>query len=219
MGGSVAALNPVAAISSVGSALGQGYFTDKAASRAARGQRQANALNQQMYNEAKAYADPLISGGTDAFSQLLASYGVGGQAPDYNSFYNSPDYQFALQQGQQSLDRQAAAKGSLYSGAQLKAATGFGQGLATQYLGNFRSGLQGLTNTGLNALNSLSGSRENYTQRQTQGYQNLGDIGAARYLGYGNILGNALGGFGGFRGGGGQSSYGSSPPMGTGGVG
>jgi len=56
------------------------------------------------------------------------------QSPLYTPMVNSlaelqatPGYQFQLQQGQQNLAQQAAARGGLLSGAQLKAAQGYGQ--------------------------------------------------------------------------------------------
>ena len=45
---------------------------------------------------------------------------------------NNPAYQFQLKQGQQALDRSAAARGMGASGAQMKAAQQYGQGLASQ---------------------------------------------------------------------------------------
>lgn len=56
------------------------------------------------------------------------------QSPLYTPMVNNlaelqatPGYQFQLQQGQQALNQTAAARGGLLSGAQLKAAQGFGQ--------------------------------------------------------------------------------------------
>src|SRR5690242_334265 len=77
---------------------------------------------------------PWLNTGKSALSALAGMYGLNsdgsGQsanAPDYSAFYNSPDYQFTLQQGQQALDRSAAARGSLYSGGHLADTMQFGQ--------------------------------------------------------------------------------------------
>ena len=68
----------------------------------------------------------------DPFKDYLAKSGLsGGQ---FNQ--NNPQYQFLLKQGQQALDRSAAARGMGYSGAQMKAAQQFGQGLASQQYDN-----------------------------------------------------------------------------------
>ena len=69
-----------------------------------------------------------LSGGLDAYLKQkgVSNYG----------FLNSPQYQFLQKQGQQALDRSAAARGMGYSGAQMKAAQQFGQGLASQQYDN-----------------------------------------------------------------------------------
>ena len=58
-----------------------------------------------------------LSGGLDAYLKQkgVSNYG----------FLNSPQYQFLQKQGQQALDRSAAARGMGYSGAQMKAAQQF----------------------------------------------------------------------------------------------
>ena len=63
-------------------------------------------------------------GGLDAYLKQkgVSNYG----------FLNSPQYQFLQKQGQQALDRSAAARGMGYSGAQMKAAQQYGQDLASQ---------------------------------------------------------------------------------------
>lgn len=71
-----------------------------------------------------------------------AGYGTLGEPFTPSDLQNTPGYQFKLQQGQQALDRQQAAKGNYFSGAALKSAEDYGTGLAdstyndalTQYL-------------------------------------------------------------------------------------
>ena len=98
-------------------------------------------LYKQIYDEQKAQQAPYLQqgqaaigklgslmGGADPFKDYLAKAGLsGGQ---FNQ--NNPQYQFLLKQGQQALDRSAAARGMGYSGAQLKAAQQYGQDLASQ---------------------------------------------------------------------------------------
>ena len=64
------------------SGLVGGYFTDRAGRRMAGAQRSANRLNARMYEEAKEYANPFISGGTGAFDALLMSFGL---APSFEN--------------------------------------------------------------------------------------------------------------------------------------
>lgn len=112
---------------------------------------------------------PWLQTGKSALSMLAGMYGLNsdgsGQAanaPDYSAFYNSPDYQFALQQGQQQQDRTAAANGTLFSGAHTADAIKFGQGLASQQFGNFYNRLAGLAGVGQTAANQLGAYGQNY---------------------------------------------------------
>ena len=82
-----------------------------------------------------------LMGGADPFESYLQKSGLSGGLDSYlgkkglagGQFnQNNPQYQFLLKQGQQALDRSAAARGMGYSGAQMKAAQQFGQGLASQ---------------------------------------------------------------------------------------
>ena len=83
-------------------------------------------------------------GGADPFESYLQKTGLQGGLDAYlkqkgvsnYGFLNSPQYQFLQKQGQQALDRSAAARGMGYSGAQMKAAQQYGQDLASQQYDN-----------------------------------------------------------------------------------
>ena len=77
--------------------------------------------------------------------------GQGVQNAAFANFANTPNYQFAFDQGLQALQRSAAAGGTLISGGQLKAGEEFGQGLATQQFQNYVANLQSLAGAGQNA--------------------------------------------------------------------
>ncbi len=194
------------------------------------GQRKANALYTNLYDQTSGDYSPYMQGGQSAFAALLKTYGLGeGQSgqPDYSAFENSPDYQFALQQGIKARDNSAASNGRLYSGAYDKALMQYGQGMASQQLGAYRGGLQGISNTGFNATNALANYRAGYGNQLGQGYNNLGDIAAAEALGRSALHQQfnasqksvwGVGGGGGSPSGGNalSSSYGSGMNFGTG---
>jgi hypothetical protein len=76
---------------------------------------------------------------------------------------NDPGYQFQLQQGNQALERSLAAQGMGQSGAALKAAQEYGQGLASQSYGDAynrylsqNSQISDLAGQGLSASRSLA---------------------------------------------------------------
>lgn len=108
-------------------------------------QKGADTINQ-YYNEGKGYLDPYWNTG------IIANTGIqkllGG---DYSGFYNSPDFQAAMQGGRDMLDNSAAARGGLFGGGQQRALTNYGQQLASQYLGNYRNWLGNTANAGQSA--------------------------------------------------------------------
>jgi hypothetical protein len=105
---------------------------------------------------------------------------------------NDPSYQFRLKQGQQSLDRSSAARGIGYSGAQMKAAQDYGQGMASTEFGNYYNRLAGLAQGGQQAANTLGGQGGQYASNASGtlgslgGYlqNNLGQAANARASGY-----------------------------------
>lgn len=114
---------------------------------------------------ANAQLQPYSNLGMSATYSLADLYGLptpnnpnGGQAfnpASTNQFLNSPDYQFAKQQGIAGLDSSAAAKGQLLSGGQLKAITDYSSGLATQNFGNYVSRLGQLASLGPSSATQL----------------------------------------------------------------
>jgi hypothetical protein len=123
----------------------------------------------------------------------------GGQAVQnaaFANFANTPNYQFAFDQGLQALERSANAAGTLISGGQLKGAEEFGQGLATQQYQNYVSGLQALAGTGQNAAagtasNALSGANSIGNTQQAVGQSIAsGQVGSANAIA-GGVTGSA----------------------------
>jgi len=63
---------------------------------------------------------------------------------DPNAIQKTPGYQFAVDQGNQAINRSAAAKGMLNSGSVLAELAKYGQGMASQEYGNQVNRLSGL---------------------------------------------------------------------------
>jgi hypothetical protein len=170
--------------------------------------------------------------------QDSGAVGAGGlnidpNSPDYGKyardfsmadFTADPGYAFRLSEGQKALDRSAAARGGLISGAALKAAGRYGQDMASQEFTNAFNRYQTNRSNQLNPLQSLMGAGQSATNfLNTTGAANAanvgnlitggaaaqaaGQVGAANaitgglgtYLNYsqGNALTNALRGGGG----------------------
>ena len=122
-------------------------------------------------------------------------------------FQADPGYAFRLNEGLKAVDRQAAARGGLISGAALKASQRYGQDMASQEYTNAFNRYQTERNAQLNPLLSLAGLGQVSTNALTgaagQYGQAAGEYGtqaanarASGYVGQANALNQALGGVG-----------------------
>ena len=116
---------------------------------------------QQAQGKAQGMLQPYQQAGLNATSQLSSALSGGFQPGDLTQ---DPGYQFQLQQGEQALGRRMAAQGMNQSGAALKAAQEYGQGLAgTTYNDAYNRWLQqnqqlaGLSGQGYNAAGQMGG--------------------------------------------------------------
>ena len=115
---------------------------------------------------------------------------------DFTKFYDSPDYQFRLNQSLQALDRGAAARGGALSGNAMQAGITRAGDLAANEFNNYWNRRMQLVNGGSNAANSLMGAGNTATQGMANAYQNAGDARASGILGTTNSIINGLGDFG-----------------------
>lgn len=77
----------------------------------------------------------IVSGGRSQGGAASGGNQLAG--PDYSAFYQSPDYQFRLNQGLNAVQNSAAAQGGLYSGNALRGINEFAQGSAAAEFGNY----------------------------------------------------------------------------------
>ncbi|HCD75267.1 MAG TPA: DNA transfer protein p32 [Alcanivorax sp.] len=178
---------------------------------------QATALQERQMRLAKQQFTPYAQAGTEALGQYQGNIG---NQPTYQNtlanLVNDPGYQFRLQQGQQTLENSAAARGNLLSGATLKDLTGYAQGMASQEgqaaysrdfnaFNNTQNQLANLMQQGFNASGQIVGtgqtSANNLANLALMGGESQGNM----YMGRANALadlGNSLGqAFGQFMGG------------------
>lgn len=138
---------------------------------------------------------PYLNAGNASIGQIQQL-----NAGNFSSFRESPDYQFALTQGLQGLDRSAAARGSLYSGGQSADVLGYASGLASQQYGNYYNRLMGLAGMGQSAASALAGVGNTYAnQTANNAYNNAANNNALTGLltGIGsNLASNYIGGNG-----------------------
>jgi hypothetical protein len=134
------------------------------------------------------------------------SNGQGGE--NWDVLRNSPDYQFAVQEGQRGIGGSFAARGGATSGNALRALEEFRQGLASQQIDKFlgRRGVQ--IDRGIGATNATQAGATGYANNATQLYQDRGDARASGILGRAGATIGAISGVAGAVGGGGYGGQG-----------
>lgn len=166
---------------------------------------QSNATLKQIYDQSRTDLMPWMTVGGNALNQLATLNGIGGytntgqpgqpgynpaanastggaKTPDYSAFFNSPDYQFALQQGQKQLDASAAARGRLYSGGYGQDLTNYGQGMATQQLNNYENRLMSISGQGQQAGEFGGQLGMQFAGMNGQNLMNAGNAAANNYM-------------------------------------
>lgn len=178
----------------IGAALIGGGAGIWGASQAGKYSSSANTQNQKMLS-------PYTSGGANAMLEL---------SDPSKYFQSSPGFQFALQQGKNSVNTNAATNGLLRSGGAVKSLQANATGLADTDFNNWWSQQQGLATTGLNATNS--GLQSNEWNANNQGNmaltagnvigQTAGSLSAGTSANLGNLMSQYMGGGGSSYGGG-----------------
>jgi hypothetical protein len=172
------------------------------------GNTQADAANRaadlqyKQYQEDVARQKPFYDVGVNALPELV-------KASKYTpfglqQFQQDPGYAFRLKEGQQALDRQAAARGGLISGNALKAAQRYGQEMGSQEYTNAFNRYQAERQARLGPLQSLTGMGQTTAQQIGAAGSNMaGNVGnaigsaaaarASGYVGGANALTSGLG--------------------------
>lgn len=114
---------------------------------------------------------------------------------DMSGWQNSADYKFAVDQGFKGLERGLAAGGALGSGGADADRIALGQGLATQYMGNYWNKLAGMSNTGQTTANQLGQFGANAATNIGNAYANIGNARASAYGANANAFAGVAGAF------------------------
>lgn len=186
--------------------IGAGLLGARSASKAADVQAQATQSAQdaqeRMFERQVELQEPFRKAGIDALNKLipLSDYTKFGM----DQFTQDPGYGFRLSEGMKALDRTAAARGGLLSGATLKGAQRYGQEMGSQeYMNAFNryqteraaqlNPLQSLAGVGQTAAGTLTNAYGAYGAQTGQNLQDIGSVRASGYLGQSNALNQALG--------------------------
>ena len=186
----------------VGSAVIGGVASSKAASTQAAAADRAAAGQERMFERQVELSEPWRKAGEQALNKLIP-------LTDYKNFSMSdfqadPGYSFRMSEGMKGLERSAAARGGLLSGATLKGIQRFGQDLGSQEYQNAFNRYQTERAARLQPLQSLAGVGQTTAQQIGEsGMRTAANIGetqmsgaaarASGYVGGANALTQGLG--------------------------
>lgn len=163
--------------------------------KAAKAQKDAAAqqLAYQRERDAQDRADlaPWRQAGTSALARLTGEYGLNGGAAT-SGFQADPGYKFRMAEGQKAIERSAAARGLLGSGATLKAANNYAQDTASAEYGNYWNRLAGLAGVGQQATNTGIAAGQQSTANVMNAYQNMGNARASSYASTGSSINSGI---------------------------
>jgi hypothetical protein len=212
-----------------GAAVIGGVTTVISGNKAANAQKQAAdasvAEQQRQYDQTRADQAPWRTAGAGALSKLAGLYGVdtgngATKVPNdqlYDEFRATPGYQFQMSEGLKAVDRGAAARGLLGSGAAVKGEQRFGAGLADQTYGQYVGALQSLAGVGQTATQATSQAGQSAANNISNAYMAAGNARASSYANTGSAINGTLnslasvyayGKGGGFGNSGGANAYG-----------
>ena len=131
--------------------------------------------------------------GQGANTALQSSLGLGGKPADPSNFLNMPGYQFAVQQGTQAIQRQAAAMGNAYTPNTAEAVGQYVTGTAAQDYNTYINQLMGAAGLGNSANQGLQTSNLQTGANISQLQQNIGQAQASGVSGAANAVGGLFG--------------------------
>ena len=188
----------IAAVATVGSSLIGSKASRDAASSQQQAAQQASDTQRAIFERQVELQEPFREAWLKGQNRLLEYLGLGGDvnAPGYGKyataeftpamFQADPGYAFRLSEGTKALERSAASRGGLLSGATLRGIQRYGQDLASQEYTNAFNRFQAMRTGTLNPLQSLSGTAQTSANVLTGAAGTLGGQLGANIIGAGN---------------------------------
>lgn len=129
--------------------------------------------------------------------QSFDSYGAARDFMEQNAtrFEATPGFRYGLDQAQEAINRQAAARGMRYGGATLNALATDAQGRQNQEYGNYINRLQSLAGGGQTATQQQIGAGQNFANAFGQNALAAGQARASGYMGQNNAFQGMMGNF------------------------
>jgi hypothetical protein len=169
----------------------QAAATESAAQQSTEAANRAADLQYQQFRESVELSRPYREAGELALNRLIpeaTQYTPFGMA----QFQADPGYGFRLSEGQKALERSAAARGNLLSGATGKALTRYGQEMGSQEYQNAFNRYQAERTARLQPLQSLAGVGQTTAQQLGTAGQNMASSIGNIYTGNAANVGNLI---------------------------
>jgi hypothetical protein len=131
-------------------------------------------------------------GGKRDLTPYQAGSGTGTGAGNYGGFEASPGYQFRMDEAMKAIERSAAARGNLNSGATMDALQRRAQGVASSEFENYANRLASLAGVGQSATGAVAQAGQNYAQQQGATNMAAGQARASAYANTGNAINNTV---------------------------
>jgi hypothetical protein len=112
--------------------------------------------------------------------------------PDMSVFFESPDYQFNLGEGQKAIDRSAVARGGLLSGSAVKEGQRYASGLASREFASFYDRLASQAGLGQTGIGASAAAGANAAGNIGAAYMNSGNARASAYMQGAEGINNAV---------------------------
>ncbi len=195
-------------IASVAGPVIGGLIGSNASENAADAQVQAgeasNATQLAMFNQNREDFAPWREAGVNALNKVTGQLDYLNKPFTNADFVKDPGYQFRLGEGERSINRAAAARGTFGSGGTMKALTRYGQDYASGEFANAYNRYNADRSNIFNRLSAIAGTGQTATNQVGQmGAQTARDIGqtqqgmgnarASGYVGQANAFTNAIG--------------------------
>lgn len=172
----------------IGAGMQAGAAKDAANTQAGAARYAADLQNQQ-YQQQRTDQEPWRQAGATALTQM--------QDPSFQKTYSGadlqsdPGYQFRMQQGQNAIERSAAARGGLQSGGTLQAIANYGQDYASNEYQNAYNRFNNDQTTRFNRLSSLAGVGQTANAQLGAAGQNYANQAGSAAMGAANAQGSA----------------------------
>lgn len=144
-------------------------------------------------NRADVYGDVPVYGANPEYQALqdrLSALPTTAATPNLNVLWQSPDYQFRLNEGQRAIDRSLASRGRALSGAGVRAGVDFASNLASTEFGNFYNRLANIAGLGQTGVNTSAQAGLQTAANTGNALMTAGNARAAGYQGIGDAFQN-----------------------------